>query len=227
MNPSAAVFPDHIFEELSKRELRDVLEISHYIARTRTVDDVTLVLHKIRTSFEFPQVIGGLAQVDAQGRFQQYTKILNISYPNDWLYVYAKNGYAEVDPIFVSLMRAPGAHVWAHTYEGAKAPKQLAFIEEAKGFGVDNGVSVSQHAADQGVISFFSFAGAEAGVPQRYVPLVHYLTDQLHEVLLHLAPSNPPNVTAPLTSRELTVLNWVKLGKTNAEIAVIMGKIGR
>jgi LuxR family transcriptional regulator, quorum-sensing system regulator CviR len=42
-------------------------------------------------------------------------------------------------------------------------------------------------------------------------------------VLFEHRPVAVTPLTAPLSSREITVLNWMKLGKTNGEIAMIIG----
>ena len=60
----------------------------------------------------------------------------------------------------------------------------------------------------------------------RYVPLVEYFGFHVHLALLRTAPANTQSLdqcVKQLTLRELTILNWVKNGKTNWEIAQIMG----
>jgi LuxR family transcriptional regulator, quorum-sensing system regulator CviR len=216
-----STFPAQAFQLFEKKQLQDFLEISHYTSRLRTPDDVNVVLEKIQKLLPFGQIIGGLAQLSSEGRFEQYARVYNVSYPNDWLYVYAKNGYAEVDPVFLSLMRQSGGQIWSNTYEGVKQRKQQAFIEEARAFGLTNGVTVSRHA--QNMVSFFSFAGDCEKDNERFLPVIQYLLEHVHEVLFEQRPVAGTPLTAPLSPREITVLNWMKLGKTNGEIAMIIG----
>ena len=59
-----------------------------------------------------------------------------------------------------------------------------------------------------------------------YVPLVEYFGYHVHLALLRTAPKNPQSTdycVKQLTLREMNILNWVKNGKTNSEIAQIMG----
>jgi DNA-binding CsgD family transcriptional regulator len=218
-----STFPAETFQFFGKKHLQDFLEIAHYTSRVRTPDDVNVVLEKIQKLLPFEQVIGGLAQLNSEGRFEQYARVYNISYPNDWLYVYAKNGYAEVDPVFLSLMRQSGSQIWKNTYEGVKQRQQQSFIEEARAFGLTNGVTVSRHAAAQNMISFFSFAGECEENNQRFLPVIQYLLEHVHEVLFEHRPVAGASPSAPLSPREITVLNWMKMGKTNGEIAMIIG----
>ena len=216
-----STFPAETFQLFGKKQLQDFLEISHYTSRLRTPDDVNIVLERIQKLLPFGQIIGGLAQLNSEGRFEQYARVYNVSYPNDWLYVYAKNGYAEVDPVFLALMRQSGGQIWKNTYEGVKQRKQQSFIEEARAFGLTNGVTVSQHA--QNMVSFFSFAGDCEEDNRRFLPVIQYLLEHVHEVLFEYRPVANTPLTAPLSPREITVLNWMKLGKTNGEIAMIIG----
>jgi LuxR family transcriptional regulator, quorum-sensing system regulator CviR len=216
-----STFPAETFQLFGKKQLQDFLEISHYTSRVRTPDDVNIVLEKIQKLLPFEQIIGGLAQLNSEGGFDQYARVYNVSYPNDWLYVYAKNRYAEVDPVFLSLMRQSGAQIWSNTYDGVKQRKQQSFIEEARAFGLTNGVTVSRHA--ENMVSFFSFAGDCEEDNQRFLPVIQYLLEHVHEVLFEQRPVAVTPLTAPLSPREITVLNWMKLGKTNGEIAMIIG----
>jgi DNA-binding CsgD family transcriptional regulator len=215
-------FPAEIFQIFAKRELQNIIEILHYTTQARTPEDVTAVLHRVKKLMPFEQIIGGMVQMDEHGSVERNAKVVNVSYPNDWLYVYAKNGYVEVDPVFVSLMQRPGRQVWNHTYGAATQPKQLAFIEEARSFGLMNGITVSEHLPEQKRFSFFSFAGRVKGETERFAPVVEYLMRHLHQVLFEQGFEGEPSAS-PLSARELAVLKWVKLGKTNGEIAVILG----
>ncbi|MBH0195761.1 MAG: helix-turn-helix transcriptional regulator [Nitrospira sp.] len=58
------------------------------------------------------------------------------------------------------------------------------------------------------------------------MPLVEYFGYHVHMALLRTAPASAQSLdkcVKQLTLRELTILNWVKNGKTNWEIATIMG----
>ncbi|MDE3051422.1 MAG: helix-turn-helix transcriptional regulator [Nitrospirota bacterium] len=76
---------------------------------------------------------------------------------------------------------------------------------------------------ERGFATFFSFAGGEADGAQRFAGLLEYLLPALHRVLI--ANANTPlfNRVKGLSPREVTVLMWMKEGKTNWEIARIVG----
>lgn len=76
--------------------------------------------------------------------------------------------------------------------------------------------------------SFFAFVAMPQAPGARETYLVELLMPYLH-VALHRVLANDNAATrqhmlqAPLTERELQVLRWVKNGKTNEEISVILG----
>lgn len=177
-------FPSKLFEGFSKRELQDFLEILHYSVQAETDEDVGKVLLKAQRLLPFEHLIGGLVRVDPSGSFRDFFTVINVSYPNDWLYVYAKNGYAEVDPVLVSLLRTFRTQVWEHTYESVSSKKQHEFIEEAKSFGLANGVTVGLHEPGRRLASFFSFSGGESADHQRYSGVLEYLVGHLHNALI-------------------------------------------
>ncbi|GIW54790.1 MAG: hypothetical protein KatS3mg082_1194 [Nitrospiraceae bacterium] len=216
-------FPARLFTDFSKRELQDFLEIFHYSVEAETNEDIVGVLRLLQKIVPCPHIIGGLVRVDQTGRVKEFANVLNISYPNDWLHRYAQNGYAQVDPVLNSLMTSLETQVWEHTYQNVTSTKQKEFIEDAKSFGLVNGVTTGSLEARRGLASFFSFAGGESGDNQRYAGILEYIIHHLHQALVKNAPNPAYNRVNGLSSRELAVLNWMKDGKTNWEIARILG----
>ncbi len=223
MNKKKKPFPFHLFRNFSKRDLQDFLEIFHYSVEAETDEDIKNVLGHIRKVFPCEYIIAGVARVRESGNVQEFSHILNESYPNDWLYEYAKNGYAEVDPILVSHAKDFQTQVWTSTYKKAGSKKEEAFIEHAQSFGLAGGVTAGAFDSQRGLCSFFSFAGTAKAENPHYAGVLEYLAHHLHHPLIHNTPSPSPVMASSLSSRELTVLNWMTKGKTNWEISRILG----
>ena len=216
-------FPREIFEDLTKREIQNVVEVLHYSAEATTGDDVHKVLQLIQRTVACPKVLGGVAQLTETGGFKEFNSVINVSYSNDWLYSYGKNGYAGVDPVLQSLLSSFKTQVWKQTYGKTASPKQLEFIEEARSVGLTHGITTGMLERDQGFATFFSFAGGDADGPQRFTGLLEYLLPSLHWVLIANTHTPLNNRVKGLSPRELMVLSWMKEGKTNWEIARIVG----
>ena len=216
-------FPSQILEDLTKKEIKDVVEILHYSAEATTGDDVYQVLQLIQRAVACPKVIGGVAQLTATGGFKEFNSVINVSYSNDWLYTYGKNGYAGVDPVLRSLLSSFKTQVWKQTYGRISSPKQLEFIEEARSFGLTHGITTGMLERERGFATFFSFAGGDPNGTQRFAGLLEYLVPSLHRVLMANTHTPLSNRVKGLSPREQTVLLWMKEGKTNWEIARIVG----
>ncbi|MCX5721699.1 MAG: LuxR C-terminal-related transcriptional regulator [Nitrospirae bacterium] len=216
-------FPSKTFSNLTKSEIHQVLEILHYSMDARTGDDVQHILQLLQRTVACPRVIGGVARLTTKGSFKEFTSMLNVSYSNDWVYAYCKNEYATVDPVLKSLLSTFQTQTWKQTYSTASSRKQLEFVEEARSFGLTHGITTGVLEQNQGFATFFSFAGGDANGTARYRGLLEYLIPYLHRVLI--ANTHMPLSTQAkgLSPREMTVLFWMKEGKTNWEIARIVG----
>jgi DNA-binding NarL/FixJ family response regulator len=104
--------------------------------------------------------------------------------------------------------------------------KEQEFIATARQFGLRDGITTGSVDQACGVATFCSFASEEALDGKRLVPLVEYLGSYIHMALLKTAPKSLPQkdrCVKGLSSREVTILNWMKNGKTNWEIGKILG----
>ena len=219
-------FPKDLFTQLTKTECEGFIEVLHFAVQSESAEDVKDVLTRFQILFPFTRVIGGLAKIGRTGAFEGFTNVLNVSYPEEWLRLYWQKGYFEVDPVFQAALQAPGTQHWETTYKAASSDKQREFMAAAKEFGLGDGITTGSADPTCGIATFCSFASAERVDAKRYVPLVEYFGYHVHLALLRTAPKNSQAV-APcvreLTLREMTILNWVKHGKTNWEIAKIIG----
>ena len=216
-------FPAEIFADLTKREMQRVLEILHYSVEATTGDDVYQVLQLIQRVVACPRVIGGVAQLNPKGTFREFNSVINVSYSNDWLYTYGRNGYASVDPVLQSVLSTFKTQEWEQTYKKASSPKQLEFVEEARSYGLTHGITTGMLERGRGFATFFSFAGGDSGDTNRYKGLIEYLLPYLHRILIANTHTPLDNRVKGLSPREMMVLAWMKQGKTNWEISRIIG----
>lgn len=216
-------FPSELFQDLTKSEMESVLEILHYAAEATTGDDVHYLLQLLQKAVACPRVIGGVAQLDAKGGFKEFNSVINVSYSNDWLYTYGKQQYATVDPVLQALLSSFKTQMWEQTYKKTSSRRQCEFIEEARAYGLTNGMTTGLLEQSRRFASFFSFAGGDPRDAHRYRGLVEYLIPYLHKVLIANTHTPLPNRVKGLSARETTVLMWMKQGKTNWEISRILG----
>jgi LuxR family transcriptional regulator, quorum-sensing system regulator CviR len=219
-------FPHQTFKHLSQPECASFIEAIHYITESSTTADVKDALVRFQDLFHFSRVISGLARLTPNGDFDGFTNVVNVSYPDEWIKLYWQNGYFEVDPVLQAALNKPGTQHWGTTYREATSPKQQEFMAAAKEFGLGDGITTGSSDPACRVATFCSFASSDSVDATRYIPLVEYFGYYVHMALLRTAPPKAQSMdrcVKKLTLRELTILNWVKNGKTNWEIAQIMG----
>lgn len=219
-------FPRTVFDTLSKSECQNFLEVLHYATQAETPDHVRNVLVLFQNYFSFTKSLGGLARLGPNRSFAGFSNVVNASYPDEWLYMYWKNGFADVDPVFKSALKAPGTQHWREIYQHMSTEKEHEFIATARQFGLCDGITTGSVDQACGVATFCSFASERALDAKRLVPLVEYIGYYIHMALLRTAPKSMPHIdrcVKELSSREVTILNWMKNGKTNWEIGKILG----
>lgn len=225
MNSLKKPFPFKLFKNFSKRELQGFLEILHYSVEAETDEDVKKVLDRAQKIFPCEHTLAGVARVNSKGSVQEFSHIVNISYPNDWLYQYAKNGYADVDPILTTHAKTFQTQIWTNTYRQSFSKKEKEFIEHARSFGLVNGITAGSLDKKRGLCSFVSFASQSSNTPlhQNYIGILEYIVHRLHYTLIKNTPTTTNSASNILSTRELSVLQWMTQGKTNWEISRILG----
>ena len=219
-------FPSATFDSLSKSECQNFMEIVHYVMQAQTPEDVRHVLVRFQDYFSFTKALGGLVRLGPNRTFAGFSNVVNASYPDEWLYMYWKNGFADVDPVFQSALKSPGTQHWQDIYQNMSSEKEQEFIATARQFGLRDGITTGSVDQACGVATFCSFGSEQSLDAKRLVPLVEYLGYYIHMALLRTAPKSAPatdRCVKELSSREVTILNWMKNGKTNWEIGKILG----
>ena len=155
---------------------------------------------------------------------------LATSYPEDWIKYYKEKEYQKVDPVWDRLMQKTSPFYWDDIVETIKNSVQ---IEEAKKNASQKVMDQAQEAgvADGIGISFVSTLGEIAGIglsKERPEPSknhqemaeIYLISTVFHEKYLSLFGAVEKPQISP---REKEVLLWSAEGKTDWEIAEIIG----
>ena len=144
-------------------------------------------------------------------------------YPEAWMKHYHATSYAEIDPIVAHAYRSSTPLVWNENLFD-DAPRQ-AFWEEARHYGLTNGISVPVPCLFNEV-ALFSLANPESGLDAvthevHYIGMAFILASYLHEAVRRLAVAPELAISAPvrLTPREDECLHWWAAGNKVIEIA--------
>jgi DNA-binding NarL/FixJ family response regulator len=128
------------------------------------------------------------------------------------------------------LVRSQKAQVWDDVYSDVKTEREKEFVQTAASFGLSHGVTVGAVDPSCKVSSFFAFAGGDPAEHARYVKFLDYLGQHLHLALIRSSSKiscSTDKCVNKLSPKEVTIVNWMKDGKTNWEIAQITGSTER
>lgn len=211
-----------IYSQLTKRELAAILAVIHKSLAVNTDKQLQELLLEVRRIVPCGEVICGLARTDQQGRLEEVLKIVNASYPADWMTLYLREGYVAVDPVVRHHFGRFGTQIWSDTFRHAVTKPEIEFIGQAGSFGLSQGITLGVHDGRHLKDSLFSFAGRAMAEHHRHALILEHLVPHLHVALIRTLGAAPPGAPA-LSTREREVLQWLKEGKSNWEIAQILG----
>ena len=148
--------------------------------------------------------------------------ILFNNYPNEWLSIYKKAHFFDVDPVVTHCKTSVLPILWEQkTF--ADAPQ---LWELAQACGVHFGWTQPVHDF-QGVFSMLTLVRSKGKVTPAELyektAQVLWLCHVMHAVVARKY-ANAPEIKAPskLTARETEILKWSAMGKTASEIAAIL-----
>jgi len=212
---------NHLKRILSHNEAVALLEL---IRRSLSCMDETSfrsLLESLRSLIPFDFAVCGIAGLGNIGTIDSY-EIINISYPAEWLALYIAHGYHKVDPVIQEHLGSFTLQYWDDSFQKWDPPRD--FIMGASDFGLNHGYAhgVRDPGGFRG--SIFSFAGNSMVRDRHTEVILTHLVPHLHTALTTLIGKPKKADEVPVISpREREVLNWLKSGKTNAEMAAILG----
>lgn len=210
-----------ILSDLTQHELVTLLELIHASLDVNTDEDFKALLSRLTALIPTSHTIVCLGKIDLETRFQRFMKMVNVSYPREWVNLYIKEDYSKIDPILRSHYGRFLTQLWSGTYRQATSPPEQKFIKNAQAFGLSDGITLGVACHRNGAGSVFSFAGKSLSDPARHIALLEYLVPHLHVALMRTVSPSPTH-NPDLSHREREVLDWMKEGKTSWEISHIL-----
>jgi LuxR family transcriptional activator of bioluminescence operon len=149
------------------------------------------------------------------------------NYPVDWLDYYFQNRLTSIDPILKYSISNTSPIVWSELInkQGYNSENEIAFMEEAKSYGLCCGLTVPIN-PPTGQISFFSVATSNKNIEESHVgsllPTAGIFSRYLFDAYIRIDKVENPKANT-LTERELECVFWACEGKTAWEMSQIVG----
>jgi DNA-binding CsgD family transcriptional regulator len=210
-------------ERLSRQDLVKVLELCEACLTCRTDDAIHPRILDFADFLGFEFVLYAYQKHAYQKAGT--VEFVNLSNPVEWMDEYHENDYLLDDPIRIELevrLASEGAStsiLWdAYAREISAGEKKV--IERRTHFGLRYGFSVYDNAETQNFVFLISFASKEQRVDDRCQAMGRLVVPHLNRCRKRL---DLLLLVERLTARERAVARWVVEGKTNWEIAKILG----
>ena len=207
---------------LSKSDLVSLSEVAYRSLSVRSRMEMENLLGKVSYLVPTTGILSGHASADPRNVPDlDPNRIVNNGFPRSWLSLYLERGFHLVDPVFRKHFGEYRTQVWSQTYRTVTRKEEKAFIDCARNFGLEEGVTIGYRSPFRSAGSCFSFSGSELPRHERHIQLLECLLPHLHVAISGLF--FPPSFSgAPLTARETEVLRWKKEGRTAWEISLAM-----
>lgn len=210
-----------IYADFTKKELSDILDVIQSSIRCRGEEDIRVLLDRIRGLVCGDFGICGIGQGGADG-LSAPPHIINLNYPVDWLQIYGANQLYYQDPIVINNLSNPGSQLWDETYSMYGGKLSPLFLT-SRDFGLNHGVSGGLYNQESNTTTLFSFSGSGDWFKDHQKKILAILAPHLHQALARIhREARAASRLGTLSKREKEIVSWVKAGKTNWEISMIL-----
>ncbi|MBI5328091.1 MAG: autoinducer binding domain-containing protein [Deltaproteobacteria bacterium] len=209
------------YKDFSKKEVMQILETIQTLITCRNEADIKTVLEKAKELVCGDYSICGLG-VCNDNRLIGARTIINSSYPDAWFIAYGEKKLYEIDPIVWWHSKFLGTQTWADTYKQYKEKISPEFIHNAKSFNLNFGISSSILSTHTRLGSIINFAGSKNHFGAHQKAIVDIIIPHCHQAIAKVCKESARKPLPSLTPREAEIIQWIKDGKTNWEISVIL-----
>jgi DNA-binding CsgD family transcriptional regulator len=147
------------------------------------------------------------------------------SYPEDWMTYYNSRGYEQVDPVIHQALKSKKPFFWDDLSADAELPTEaLRILNQGKEAGLHDGIAFSLSGI-AGEVAGVGLARSESSEEPRnfeFLARAYLLGTFFHETYRDMLIRQRTELS-PVTDRECDVLLWAAEGKTDQEIAIILG----
>lgn len=208
-----------VMERLTRREVVTLLEQIEAARGCSGMEGLGRLIGSLDGLLSFDMAVCGIAQFDEAGAMNSQ-RIVNISYPQQWLSLYEERGFAAVDPVVRAHFADHSPKIWGDTYRQWGRPQP--FLSLAEDFGIREGYSFGALSPTDRTVTIFSLSINKKPTTHA-LELLDILAPHFHEALQRAV--QPPRLSffSPLTQREAEVIRWLANGKNTWEISMILG----
>lgn len=127
----------------------------------------------------FDKAVCGMARLDGAGSLDAQ-RIVNISYPEEWLIIYEERDFVSIDPVVRAHFAELTPKIWSDIYRYRGRPQP--FVSLAEDFGIRDGYSFGAVSPTDTTATIFSLSTHKKPAP-RALTFLDILAPHYHEAL--------------------------------------------
>lgn len=208
-----------VTDQLTHHEAVALLEIVDAARQCTEIEALYRLIDSLDRLLSFDMAVCGMARIDGGGE-TTVQRIVNISYPQEWLSIYAERGFVAIDPVVCAHFANFSPKIWSETYEQWGRPRP--FLSLAEDFGIREGCSFGAFSPGRATATIFSLCTTEKQ-SQHALKIVNHIAPYFHEALQRVMRTDLPDCIGSLTPREYEVIRWMANGKSTWDMSVILG----
>ncbi|MFQ5586220.1 MAG: LuxR C-terminal-related transcriptional regulator [Thermodesulfobacteriota bacterium] len=208
------------YKIFSKKEMVDILDVIQATLACRDRADMIMIMAKVRDLLCADRAICGLGIIDER-EGPKILDLVNDHYPEEWLTYYSRENLYKHDPIILHQLSVMRPQFWDEAYNVFVDKPYVDFINRAGDFGLRHGIATGCTASNTDKICVFSFSGDENRFTTHQKMILDVMTPHLFQGLIRMH-QNSKQQDCELTEREKEVIRWVKEGKSNWELSMIL-----
>jgi LuxR family quorum sensing-dependent transcriptional regulator len=213
-----------MFDQLSRDELVQVIELSHRCVAVESLDDLNDIISSVESITSFDRAVLCAVSDDRPASLEHY---VNHSFGEKWGNLYTARSFDRIDPVLNHARLACGPFRWRDVFAGTAEDAGATFYEAARDFGLVDGIAYAFRPRTSSARTILSLAGREDRNTERAMAVVSSVGPHLHEaydrVRRHERTVPAGGLEVELTPREHEILAWTQDGKTYWEIGQIIG----
>lgn len=182
-------------------------------------DFLTWTSGPLQTLFPHGMLICGLGQIGGQGI--RIHRMLGWNFPQEYIEAIHRDNAGVMSPIMQKWCR----EFRPQLFEPGRVPVDPAWLAIFEQHGIVNIAAHGMRDVSSNMASYFNFSRVPGPLGPRTATLLELLVPHMHVALLRACAgaAETPASNATLSTREREVLRWLREGKTNWEIAQILG----
>jgi LuxR family transcriptional regulator, quorum-sensing system regulator CviR len=207
-------------ELLSTEDVALLLDLIHASLSCSSEDELSGLITDMNYIIPFEFAICGYGTNNRRNR--DIYRLINVSYPQQWIEHYVSTGLDQRDPIVRENSVNYAVQYWADTFK--KYDDSQPFIIKAADFGLRSGYAYGLKNPNGDKASLFSFAGRSMKRDPRTELILEHLIPHLHQAFSRVVRNRntAQSQIGELSPREREVLKWASDGKSTWEISMIL-----